>query len=62
MTFTQLCSHFGTASAAARNLGISRQTLQNWKTRGRIPFEQQYRIQIKTKNRLKADTASLLKC
>ena len=61
MTFNDLCSHFGTGSAAARSLGLSRQTIQNWKKRGRIPFDQQYRIQLKTKGKLKADTASLLK-
>lgn len=61
MTFNDLCSHFGTGSAAARFLGISRQTLQNWKTRGRIPFDQQYRIQLLTKGKLKADVARLLK-
>jgi len=61
MTFTQICSHFGTASAAARALGLSRQSLQNWKTRGRIPFAAQYRIQLKTRGRLKADVAGLLK-
>lgn len=61
MTFQDICNHFGTASAAAKYLGISRQSVQNWKTRGRIPFDQQYRIQLLTKNKLKADTASLLK-
>lgn len=61
MTYDDLLQKYGTASAAARGLGFSRQTVQNWKTRGRIPFSQQYTIQLKTKGKLKADTASLLK-
>lgn len=61
MTYTQLCSHFGTGSDVARALGLSRQTVQNWKTRKRIPFDQQYRIQLLTQGKLKADTASLLR-
>ena len=40
-------------SAIAKALGIQRQKVNKWKKKG-IPFEQQFRIQMKTKGRLKA--------
>lgn len=61
MTFEQLCKTYGNANRAAKALSISRQTIQNWKTRGRIPFQAQYVIQIKTKGKLKADASGLIK-
>jgi hypothetical protein len=53
MTHDDLVTHFGNASRAARALGFSRQAVSQWKSRG-IPFESQYRIQMKTKGRLRA--------
>jgi hypothetical protein len=53
MTHDDLVSLYGTASKAAKALGFSRQAISRWKGVG-IPFESQYRIQMKTKGRLKA--------
>ncbi len=55
MTFDDVKGYFGTVEAARSALGLrSRQTLYNWQHKG-IPFEQQFRIQLKTRGRLKAD-------
>jgi hypothetical protein len=58
MTHHDLVDHFGNASKAAKALGYSRQAVSQWKDRG-IPFEAQYRIQMKTKGRLRADLNAL---
>jgi hypothetical protein len=58
MTYTQLVKKYGNANRAAKILGFSRQALSRWKTGG-IPFESQYRIQQKTRGRLRADPSSL---
>lgn len=54
MTYDDLVEKFGNGAAAARALGYSKQAVHGWKTRG-IPFEAQYRIQMKTKGRLRAE-------
>ena len=53
MTYDDLVEEFGNANRAAKALGFARQTVHQWKARG-IPFESQFRIQLKTKGRLKA--------
>lgn len=53
MTYQDLVEEFGNGARAAHELGLVRQTVHRWKTAG-IPFEQQFRIQLKTKGRLKA--------
>ena len=54
MTYDDLIILYGSAANAARMLGIpGRQTVHRWKEAG-IPFEQQFRIQQKTKGKLKA--------
>jgi hypothetical protein len=53
MTHDDLVAHYGSASAAARELGYSKQAVSHWKRSG-IPFDAQFRIQNKTKGRLKA--------
>lgn len=53
VTYEDLVEKYGNANRAAKALGFARQTLSQWKTRG-IPFEAQYRIQLKTRGRLKA--------
>ena len=58
MTHQDLVGLFGNASKAAKALGYSRQAVSQWKERG-IPFEAQYRIQMKTKGRLRADLNAL---
>jgi hypothetical protein len=59
MTYQDVVEFFGNASKAAEALGCARQTVSQWKVRGSIPFEAQFRIQIKTRGRLKADLSSL---
>lgn len=53
MTYFDLVTQYGNANRAAKALGFSRQALSRWKSSG-IPFESQFRIQMKTKGRLKA--------
>lgn len=53
MTHQDLVELYGNANKAAKALGYARQTVSQWKARG-IPFEAQFRIQLKTKGRLKA--------
>ena len=59
MLYEELLSHFGGLSKAARALKIRKQTVHSWKARGAIPFEAQFRIQLKTKGRLRADLSEL---
>jgi hypothetical protein len=53
VTYEDLVETYGNANRAAKALGFARQTISQWKSRG-IPFEAQYRIQLKTKGKLKA--------
>lgn len=59
MNYNDLIEHYGNANKAARATGFTRQTVSSWKKRGRIPFESQYRIQMKSKGRLRADITAL---
>lgn len=58
MTYEDLVEEFGNGNRAAKALGYSRQAVSQWKFRG-IPFEAQFRIQMRTKGRLKASPPSL---
>jgi hypothetical protein len=60
MTFDDLVRHYGNANRAALALKIPRSTFYQWKEAG-IPFEQQFRIQMKTKGKLTATMPSLNK-
>lgn len=53
MTYQDLIDEYGGCTAAAKALGYSKQTVNNWKTAG-IPEDQQVAIQNKNP-RLKAD-------
>jgi hypothetical protein len=53
MTYDDLVGLYGNGAKAAKELGLNRQTVHRWKDAG-IPFEQQFRIQMKTKGKLKA--------
>lgn len=53
MDYKDLAEFYGNGNRAANALGLHRQTVNKWKKNG-IPFEQQFRIQMKTKGRLKA--------
>lgn len=54
MTHEDLVAHYGSATQAARALGYSKQSISHWKRAG-IPFDAQFRIQLKTKGKLKAN-------
>ena len=53
MTAEQIVKHFGGKSQAARALGLTLQTLRNWKREG-IPQRSQMWIQAQTAGALKA--------
>ena len=53
MTYEDLIDHYGKQARASEQLKIPKQTISCWKKNG-IPFERQFRIQMKTKGRLKA--------
>lgn len=58
MTYSDLIDTYGSQAKAAKALGLNRQTVHRWKTAG-IPFEAQFRIQMKTKGKLKASLEEL---
>lgn len=60
MTYYDLVKLYGNGARAARALDYSRQAVHQWKARG-IPFEAQFRIQMKTKGRLKATLPPAIK-
>lgn len=53
MTHQDLVAHYGTATKAAEALGYTKQAISHWKRAG-IPFDAQWRIQMKTKGKLRA--------
>ena len=59
MLYDELLQHFGGLTRAAEALGYRKQTIHSWKVRGSIPFDHQYRIQMKTRGRLRADLREL---
>lgn len=61
MLYRDLLQHFGGLSKAAKALEFSKQTIHSWKARGSIPFEAQFRIQLKTRGRLKASLDELVR-
>ena len=58
MSYDDLVKFYGNGAAAAREIGLNRQTVHKWKNAG-IPFVQQFRIQMKTKGKLKAAMPSM---
>lgn len=61
MLYKELIEHFGGLSKAARALDFSKQTVHGWGKRGSIPFEAQFRIQLKTKGMFTASLKELSK-
>ena len=53
MRHREVVKHFGSASEAARRIGISRAAVSLWKDRG-IPHYMQLHIELLTRKRLKA--------
>lgn len=58
MTYAELIDYYGKQAEAARALKVPKQTVSCWRKSG-IPFEQQYRIEMKTKGRLRATPPKL---
>jgi hypothetical protein len=56
MNFDQLIKYYGGEMKAAAEIGVSHQTIKNWKnSKDGIPRTQQLAIQTLTHNKLKAD-------
>jgi hypothetical protein len=59
MTLQEAINYFGTQAALAKAIGRGPAAITNWKARGgAIPQDVQFRIQVITKGKLKADPAS----
>lgn len=54
MTPQAVVEYFGSQAEAARSIGVSPQAVQNWIARKYVPEAMQYKIQVLTKNKLKA--------
>jgi hypothetical protein len=54
MNFDQVKEHFGSVPAAAKALGMKRQGVYRWDKAG-IPVGAQYRIQVLTGGKLRAE-------
>lgn len=52
MTKQQAVKHYGSNAQVAKALGISRQAVDQWEV---IPLGQQFRIELDTEGKLKAD-------
>ena len=57
MTYDQIIRHYKTFTQAAKAVGVSTATLNNWKRRG-VPLEQQVEIEARTEGRLRAKLPS----
>lgn len=54
MTPEQVISYYGTETDAAKRLQVTRQIVNLWKQRGRIPYPRQCAIQVNTDGKLRA--------
>ena len=61
MTYDDLIAHYGTRAQAAAALGLDRQVLHGWQSRGSIPLEQQLKYELATGGALKADLSPELR-
>lgn len=55
MTVDQVLSYYGGQTAAARALGITQPAVAHWVAAGRVPADTQYRIEVLTGGKLRAD-------
>jgi biotin operon repressor len=58
MTKTEAIKYFGSGSALAEALGLTRQAVADWK---RMPLGRQYQIEVLTNGELKADRQEITK-
>jgi DNA-binding transcriptional regulator YdaS (Cro superfamily) len=55
MNFNDLMRHFGTQRAAAEALGMKYQAVNNWVSRGYIPWRSQIKLERVTRGKLRAE-------
>ena len=55
MTPDQLINHYGTIRKCATELKVTYQCVHIWKSTGVIPRDVQYKIEVLTQEKLKAD-------
>ena len=55
MTYDELIAHYGSEAEAARARSIDRQRVHGWKSRPRIPTDDQIAYEVLTSGELKAD-------
>jgi len=54
MTIEETIKHFGSVTALASAIGVTRQTIYLWQKKGAIPFARQAQIELETNGKLKA--------
>jgi hypothetical protein len=57
MSPSELIAHYKTKAAVADAIGVDRQVVQGWFERGKVPLEQQTKLEVATDGRLKADVS-----
>lgn len=55
MQITELIEYYGSSGEVARAVEVSKQAVSKWTVQGFIPFNTQYRIEVLTDGKLKAD-------
>lgn len=54
MNLEQTLKYYGSIKNMADAIGVSRQTIYLWKSKGAIPYSRQAQIELETKGKLKA--------
>lgn len=55
MKLDDLIKHYGSEMMMAASLGFTHQSIKNWVADGKIPYNSQCIIQVKTNGKFKAD-------
>jgi hypothetical protein len=61
MTYNELIKHYGTEAGAARARNLDRQRVHAWKSRDRIPTDDQIEYELVSGGALKADIPEALR-
>jgi transcriptional regulator with XRE-family HTH domain len=61
MTFEDMLTYYKTQRSIADALGVTESAVANWKSRGRIPSLQQFRLYYLSEGELKPSTKVFLK-